>query len=168
MSSASNSVGSGQAPFALPPELLARSGFLLVRLGMQFKARAVEKLSEDGFSQYHYSVLALLGEQPRETQAEIADTLGLDRSQLVRILDSLEDRRLIVRLRDSADRRRHVVSLTPNGQRQLRRLRATFDKLEDELFAPLDPASRETLHALLLRLADYHDPGCAMGPPGAE
>jgi DNA-binding MarR family transcriptional regulator len=147
----------------LPQELVARSGFLLVRLGMGFKTRALEQLAQSGFSQYHYSVLALLDEQPQETQAQLADTLGLDRSQLVRILDGLEDRGLIARHRDKADRRRHTVSVTAAGRRQLHRLRAMIDELEDDLLGPLDTAERQSLHALLLQLANVHDPTCG-GP----
>jgi DNA-binding MarR family transcriptional regulator len=147
----------------LPEELVARSGFLLVRLGLVFKARALEQLARAGFSQYQYSVLALLDEQPQEAQAQIADRLGLDRSQLVRILDGLEDRGLIARHRDKTDRRRHTVSVTAAGRRQLQRLRETIDQLEDDLLAPLAKADRETLHALLLQLADVHDPSCT-GP----
>ena len=144
----------------LPRELLARSAFLLGLLGTEFKSRALAELNQAGFSQYHYSVLALLDEQPRETQAAIADALGLDRSQLVRILDTLEDGGLISRHRDRADRRRHMVSVTADGRRQLRRLRAMIDRLEDDLLAPLGPADRETLHRLLLQLANFHDPRC--------
>lgn len=147
-------------PVPLPPELLARTGFLLIRLGLQYKTRAVEQLTQHGFSQYHYSVLAMLDERPRETQAAIADSLGVDRSQLVRVLDGLEERGLISRLRDRSDRRRHMVSLTAAGRRQLRRLRDTVDRLEDDLLAPLDEADRETLHALLLRLSAAHDARC--------
>jgi MarR family transcriptional regulator, lower aerobic nicotinate degradation pathway regulator len=147
--------------FRLPDELLEKSGFLLVRLAMGFKARAIEALEAAGFSQYHYTVLAVLGEQARKTQATIADALAVDPSQLVGILDALEDKGLIERQRDPDDRRRHVVSLTREGQRQLVRLRSMIDRLEDELFAPLDAASRKKFHALLIRLAGYHDPRCS-------
>ena len=117
-----------------------------------------------GFSQYHYSVLALLGEQPRKAQAAIADALGLDPSQLVGVLDALEHRGLVERRRDPEDRRRHIVTLRAKGRAELAKLRKTIDRLEDELFAPLDAQSRKAFHELLLRLAAYHDPRCADPP----
>ena len=149
-------------------ELVASSGFLLARLGFGFKARALARLEQEGFDAYHYSVLAILDEGARETQATIADALAVDPSRLVSLLDSLEERELIVRQRDPHDRRRHAVSITGAGKRQLARLRAIAKELDDEFLAPLDEESREAFHDLLVKLAAHHDPRCAFGPPASS
>jgi DNA-binding MarR family transcriptional regulator len=147
-------------PARLAKELLANSAFLIGRLGFAFKARAIEEVEKSGFSLYDYSVLELLAEEDRETQATIADALRVDRGQMVGILDRLEERELVERKRDPEDRRRHVVSLTSEGRKQLIRLRSMINRLQDELLAPLNADEREQLHGLLLKLACFHDPRC--------
>lgn len=141
-------------------ELANSTGYLLARLGMAFKVQATARAEESGFELYDYSLLAILGEGARETQSTIADALMLDPSRLVALLDSLERRGLVVRQRDPLDRRRHVVSITDAGRTELARLRAIVHQLEEEFFAPLDAASREVLHPLLVQLATQNDPSC--------
>jgi DNA-binding MarR family transcriptional regulator len=144
-------------PIFLPQELLASTSFLLARLGTAIKLRAMDEFEAAGFTIQQYAVLAMLGEGARETQATIADALGFDRSQLVRILDDLEERRLIERRRDPNDRRRHSVLVTPAGKRQLVRLRALATRIEEAFLAPLDEQQRVMLHHALLRVACSHD-----------
>ena len=146
-----------QSQPCMPKELVASTVFLLGRLGWSVKKEAMQKLEEAGFSGYDYSVLALLAQRAHEAQAAIADTLRLDRSQLVGMLDGLEQRGLIERRRDPTDRRRHTVTLTAEGGRELARLRSIVKRIEDEFLEPLDEESRATLHELLLRLAIHHD-----------
>jgi DNA-binding MarR family transcriptional regulator len=144
-----------------PKELLVRPSFLLKRLGYLIKDRTMAALEPTGLSPYDHAVLALLEEEPRETQATIADALGYDRSHLVGVLDDLEERGLIERRRDPSDRRRHLVTLTPAGKETLTSLRSIAGRVEDEFFEPLDAEERETLRTLLQRLAAHHDPRCA-------
>jgi MarR family transcriptional regulator, lower aerobic nicotinate degradation pathway regulator len=145
----------------LPAELVRSTSFLLKRLGFAAKGRSIAAFDEAGLSPYHFAVLATLDEGSRETQGAIADALGYDRSQLVGILDELEEQELVERHRDKADRRRHLVHLTPQGKRSLTNLRKLSRQLDDDFLAPLDDEERATLHALLVRLAEQHDPRCA-------
>ena len=147
-----------QRPAGPPRELLSNASHLMKRLAWLVKDRTAEAFEPTGLAPYHYAVLALLEEEPRETQAMIADALGYDRSHLVGLLDELESRGLIERKRDPDDRRRHLVSLTPEGKRTLEELRAIAKRIEDEFFAPLDAEQRELLLSLLLQLASRHDP----------
>jgi MarR family transcriptional regulator, lower aerobic nicotinate degradation pathway regulator len=148
-----------------PLELLSSSIFLLKRVGFAAKDRSHAAFEGSGLSAFHYAVLALLEESPRETQAQIADALGYDRSLIVRLLDELEERGLVLRKRDPDDRRRHVVKLTPAGRSMLVELRAIVQRLEDEFLAPLSAGEHETLHALLTKLATHHDPRCVLRGP---
>jgi DNA-binding MarR family transcriptional regulator len=149
----------------LPEELVASSTFLLKRLGFAAKERSMEAWEPTGLHPYHYAIMLVLDEGSRETQGSIADALGYDRGQLVGLLDELEQHRLVERRRDPNDRRRQTVTLTTDGTRTLRRLRTLARQTEDEFLAPLSDQERADLHALLLRLAEKHEPRCALSAP---
>lgn len=149
----------------LPRELLASTTFLLKRLGYAAKERGTDAYDREDVHPYHYAILLALDDGGHETQGAIADTLGYDRGQLVGLLDELEERGLIERKRDPDDRRRHLVRMTSDGKRKLRRLRTLAGELEDDFLAPLSAAERAQLHALLLKLAERHEPRCAPLPP---
>ena len=129
------------------------------------------RLEPIGSELYDYSVLAILAEGDRETQATIADALTLDPSRLVALLDSLEAGDLdhtasAVRETTSS----HVVSITATGRHELSRAHSAMirSKLEDEFFAPLDAETRKAFHELLLRLVVQNDPSCAFSSPVAS
>jgi len=149
----------------LPKELVASSTFLLKRLGFAAKERSLAAYEQTGLHPYHNAILIVLEERPHETQGSIADALGYDRGQLVGLLDELEEKGLVQRRRDPKDRRRHLVTLTPDGAKMLRQLRALARQLEDDFLSPLTDEERAELHTLLLRLAEKHEPRCALEPP---
>jgi DNA-binding MarR family transcriptional regulator len=149
----------------LPEELVASPTFLLKRLGHAAKERSMEAYEGAGLHPYHFAILIALDEDSHETQGSIADTLGYDRGQLVGLLDELEQRGLVERRRDPNDRRRQLVQATADGKRTLRRLRTLSKQIENEFLEPLSDDERAQLHALLLKLAEKHEPRCAVFGP---
>ena len=121
------------------------------------KERWHEAFEPTGLMPQHHAVLSLLGEGTCSAQWMIADRLDYDRSQIVGLLDDLEERGLVLRKRDPADRRRQIATLTDAGRAKLRELGALTKSLEKDFLAPLDEEERRTLHDLLLRLAAHHD-----------
>ena len=120
--------------------------------------RAAESCMSGCLRPRHMIALKLLGERGPMTQHAVGIALSLDPSNVVGLLNELEERGLITRRRDPADRRRHIVRVTPAGKKTLARLRAVHEKVDDAFFAPLSADERKTMHSLLLRLAGHHDP----------
>jgi len=141
----------------LTQELVSSTAFLLKRLGFAVKERWHEAFEPTGLMPQHHAVLSLLGEGTCSAQWMIADRLDYDRSQIVGLLDDLEERGLVLRKRDPVDRRRHLVTLTDAGRAKLRELGTLTKTVEKDFLAPLDAEERRTLHDLLLRLAAHHD-----------
>ena len=146
-------------PTSAPRELVDNTTFLLKKLGFAIKERSYEAYKESGLTPQHHAVLSLLEEGSCGAQGTIADRLGYDRSQLVGLLDDLEERGYVVRKRDADDRRRQRVNLTPEGNEALRELRKIAKAVEAEFLAPLGAEDREALHGLLLQLVAYHHVG---------
>jgi DNA-binding MarR family transcriptional regulator len=99
-------------------------------------------------------VLAVLERNPGLRQTEIAAALGIQRTNLVGLVDALEARGLIERRAGPQDRRSTAVHLTEAGKVLVRRLRRLVELHEARVTAGLDEAERKQLLALLQRLAE--------------
>ena len=144
-------------PQCLPAELASCQVLVLGKLGYAIKRHAVAALEEADGGFYDFSVLAFLAQGACAAQSAIAEALQLDRSQLVGLLDGLEDRGLVERKRDPADRRRHTVTLTAEGARALDGMRAIVKRVEQEFLAPLSADERKTLFELTRRALAHND-----------
>ncbi|WP_404820749.1 MarR family winged helix-turn-helix transcriptional regulator [Streptomyces malaysiensis] len=85
------------------------------------------------------------------SQQAFGDALGLDPSNVVGLLNELEDRSLISRRRDPSDRRRHIVELSQAGETELEAAQERLAAVEDRIFRVLSTQEREVLHDLLER-----------------
>ena len=92
--------------------------------------------------------MTVLRDQGESSQADLAGTLQLDRTNLVGLLNELETDGLIERRRSPEDRRRHTVVLTDDGRERLARAEFALAAAEDiVLGAPDRQAARHALRA---------------------
>src|SRR5258708_40159034 len=92
---------------------------LLEHLARVGRRAAESSMSPGGLRPRHLIALKLLSEQGPANQQGLADALSLDPSNVVGLLNELEQRELITRRRHASDRRRHIVELSPLGNEQL-------------------------------------------------
>jgi DNA-binding MarR family transcriptional regulator len=117
-------------------------------------------LERGGLRPRHLVALRLLSEGGPTSQQTLAGSLSLDPSNVVGVLNDLEDRQLITRRRDPADRRRHIVALAPRGEDELSVAYGRLRLLEDDLFSALSAVERATLYDLLVRAVNGASPQC--------
>ena len=92
-------------------------GFLLAKLHAAGSVLNNAALAEFGLKERSYSVLALACGDLGPTQRELADFLSLDPSQIVALIDELEQRGLVERKPGVSDRRQKLVAATAEGQK---------------------------------------------------
>jgi DNA-binding MarR family transcriptional regulator len=117
-------------------------------------------LEPGGLRPRHLIALKLLSERGPASQQALADSLSLDPSNVVGLLNELEERGLITRRRDSADRRRHIVELSPRGKTELCGAYDRLRRIDDDLLSPLSARERATLYDLLVRAVGAKTPPC--------
>jgi DNA-binding MarR family transcriptional regulator len=123
--------------------------------------RAYEtSMSPGGLRPRHLIALKLLSEQGPVNQQGLAEALSLDPSNVVGLLNELEERELITRRRDRSDRRRHIVELSPLGEDELALAYVRLSDIEDDLFSALSAQDRAALHDLLARAVGANSPPC--------
>jgi DNA-binding MarR family transcriptional regulator len=135
---------------------------LLAALGREATARVRRAMRPLGLGAQQFLVLRQLQVLGQTSQAELAEALAIDPSNLAAIAADLADRNLVERTRHDVDRRRYVLRLSRSGEQLLRRTEGAIAAAEEDLLAPLDQDQREQFHALLRQLAD----GVELCPPG--
>jgi DNA-binding MarR family transcriptional regulator len=131
---------------------IPRSGALLDHLARRMRLRSEGVLAPLGLRPRHLVTLTIMRDQGEVTQHALADLLTLDSTNVVGVLNELEEQRLIERRRLPTDRRRHIVDLTDAGRDRLAEAEFALAAAEDEVFAGLSVDQRVEL-ATLLRLA---------------
>ena len=140
-----------------PPQvMLATATYLVGRLSVDGRRRAVAAVTSAGLRLNSYAVLACLHEFGSSSQRDLSERLGLDPSDVVAVLDELESHGYVSRTRCTEDRRRYDVSITASGTRVRKAAARALEAAQDGFLAALDPAEREQLITLLRRMHDQN------------
>ena len=133
----------------MPPTNLVlhrRIGIRLVGLARRWRHALDARLSSAGLSDATWAPLVHLHSLGDGiSQSQLAASVGLDGSSLVRLLDILVEQALIERRPDATDRRVKLVHLTPAGRRAVTAIRKRLVAIEDELLADLSDEEARTL-----------------------
>ena len=122
---------------------------LMIKLGRITMHRFTQALEPYGVRPRHVAALIELRDRGQLTQQSLCGQLHLDPTNLVTILNELEERGYATRRRDPEDRRRHLVEVSKKGIAVLEKVSEVMDGVEEELLAGLDPPERRELEGIL-------------------
>ena len=131
-----------------------RCAALLDHLARRMRAPSEDVLAAVGLRPRQLVTLTVLRDHGESGQQLLAGILHIDRTNLVGLLNELEQTDLITRRRLPTDRRRHIVELTGAGHQKLAEAELALAAVENEILAGLSHDQREALYQLLLQASD--------------
>ena len=137
----------------LASELVTEIEFLAARAVSIGTARANSMLAPLDLKVRSYSVLALACTSEAPSQRELADFLCLVPSQIVAIVDALEQRGLVERIGDRNDRRAKAIRATASGKKLYKNASKAVREAEAISLEALTVDEYDQLRGLLLRIA---------------
>lgn len=142
-------------PGAVEPGPLARSlAFALRRAEAAVTRDFDAAFAAEDIRPAQFALLRVLRHNPGLRQSQVSFALGIQRTNFVPLLDSVERRGLAERRTVTGDRRASALFLTRAGLALLDRLEALDAEHEARLSARLGPGGKAALLMLLARLAD--------------
>jgi DNA-binding MarR family transcriptional regulator len=126
---------------------------MLSRLSRLTTNAELPVLAGFGLTMWEYVVLLGLGSGgPVRTQSALAEAIGADKTRIIEVLDSLQQRGLITREPDESDRRVRLVGLTAEGRHVRDDAQAAIQKNESVLLDTLPDTEQRRFLRNLQRL----------------
>lgn len=146
-------MATSSSPLDLSP-LPSFVGYMLRRAQMFVFDDFIRVMTPLGLRPASFSVLAVIKTNPGSTQSAISDALGLQRTNLVALIDALEERGLARRRPAKNDRRSYALFVTEKGKRLLEEAMILQAEHESRILGRLTAGERATLLDLLHRMLD--------------
>ncbi|NVK32819.1 MAG: MarR family transcriptional regulator [Gammaproteobacteria bacterium] len=127
-------------------------GYSLKRAYARVHTAITEELNQLGLKVISYSALSMIVENPGLKQSQLAEALMIERSNLVVIIDDLENKNLIYRAQLPSDRRAYALIPTDEGKALAVRAGDAVADAEAAVFGHFDPALIEQLRPAFDRI----------------
>ena len=118
-------------------------------LGRLYLSVLAEKLKHLGIKK-HFSVLVLIDKMGDHcSQKFIADTLYIDKTMIVGVLDDLSSKGFIKRIKNPDDRSEYWIQLTPKAKKHLPEIKKTMNTINSTILKELNSKEVKEFHTRL-------------------
>jgi len=137
------------------PELI---GYVLRRAQLEVFQDFFASFAPFDIRPAQFSVLTVIERNPGLTQSQVAEALGIKRTNFVGMLDALEARGLTERRPAARDKRSYALHLTAEGAALMRKLKPVLKAHEGRVIAKVGEEGRDRLVELLHEIAGRDAP----------
>jgi len=132
-------------------------GYWLRRVSNHVTSAFAKALQGRHASVAEWVVLSHVDEHPEIRPADLAQTIGLTRGAISKVLDKLEEKRWLTRKTLEEDNRGQLLFLTQQGRRILPELQEIADRNDQTFFDCLTAKERAMLGQLLRKLTTSNE-----------
>lgn len=111
-----------------------------------------EACAGESLSHLEFGTLGALQREPDLDQINLAERMGVDRTNIGLIIDQLEKKGFVARSVNPNDRRARVIKVLPEGVAAFNRQAPKTAIAREKIFAPLTEAERELFYDYLERI----------------
>lgn len=127
-------------------------GYHLRRAYSSMSADFAQTFADTGMRQPLFGALSVISANPGINQGQVGNVLGIQRTNMVALVNKLVDQGFVVRQLASKDRRAFSLTLTEQGQHILRVTLDNIRRHEDRMLRGLTTKERAVLTTLLHKI----------------
>ena len=137
--------------------LWSRPGFLARRLHQIHVAIFLDLLAEQNLTSIQWGIMTVVAGQPGLGFGEIAQALGIERSNAADVCMRLAEKGIIALSASREDKRKKCAFLTKKGTNVMKRYGDLVNESQQRLLDPLNTAERKIFLGLLRRIVDHNN-----------
>lgn len=127
-------------------------GRMMKQMFRAFKKRIGEQ-AEIKITMEQFGLLHMINSEEFEViQQDLANVMGKDKSSILRIIDSLEDKDLVRRVVDTNDRRKNCLMVTKKGEKVITQYSILEAELMKEVLEGLTASELDTFYKVVNHL----------------